>query len=345
MHDKYESKIQEAFVKESVVKGLLSEDYDFSGVKTVKISTLQTVPLTDYKREGQNRYGEPTEMQDTVQELTLSQDKGFSVTIDKGNNEDQNGIKNAGKALSLQIKEQCVPAMDKYVLDKLAKNAGTICASSAAITEKNAVERIAAGTVCLDDAEVPSTDRALLIAASVYKSLRLSDQFLGVDRLGDRALSKGEVGEFDGMRVVKVPKGRLPKGLNFMIVYKRSACAPVKLDDAKIHKDPPGLSGNLLEGRQYYDCFVFGAKCMGVYVDIDAAEAAVTASPELKITDGKLTATPAAGAKTYYTDDGTDPRYSASAKEYLAAVDVAEDAEIRAYSVIDGQYPSSVAAL
>lgn len=59
LHDRYDKKIQEAFVKESVIKGLLANDYDFSGVKTVKISTLQTVPMNDYQRTGTNRYGTP----------------------------------------------------------------------------------------------------------------------------------------------------------------------------------------------------------------------------------------------------------------------------------------------
>ena len=85
LHDRYDKKIQEAFVKESVIKGLLANDYDFSGVKTVKISTLQTVPMNDYQRTGTNRYGTPVEMEDTVQELTMTQDKGFAITIDKGN--------------------------------------------------------------------------------------------------------------------------------------------------------------------------------------------------------------------------------------------------------------------
>ena len=40
-----------------------------------------------------------------------------------------------------------------------------------------------------------------------------------------------------------------------MVKWKGSTVDPVKLQDAKIHKDPPGLSGNLLEGRIYHDAF------------------------------------------------------------------------------------------
>lgn len=342
LHDKYDKKIQEAFVRESVIKGLLSDEYDFTGVKTVKISTLQTVPMNDYQRKGTNRYGEPKEMEDTVQELTLTQDKGFAITIDKGNNADQNGIKAAGRALALQVREQCVPLMDRYVLGRLANMAGTIAGSATAISKENVVERIASGTVVLDDAEVPEANRALLVSASVYKFLRLSPEFIGAEKLAVKSLVKGQVGEFDSMRVIKVPKGRWPKGANFMIVYKKSGCAPVKLDDTKIHKDPPGLSGNLLEGRQYYDAFVFGTKAMGIYVDVDTNTAAVTALPVIGLTGASASITAADGVKFFYTTDGTDPRYSVSAKEYSTSVTLESGQTMKAYGRKDGEFPSGV---
>ena len=104
LHDRYAKQIQTAFTSESLITGRLSTEYSFSGVKTVKISTPQTVPMNDYRRSGTNRYGDPEEMQDTKQELTLTQDKSFSLTVDKGNNADQNGTKAAGKMLALQLK-------------------------------------------------------------------------------------------------------------------------------------------------------------------------------------------------------------------------------------------------
>lgn len=89
LHEKYASKIDKKFSLESISKGRFTGKVDFTGVKTVRITTPQTVPLGDYKRSGTNRYGDPKEMQDTVQEMTLTQDKSFAMTIDKGNNTDQ----------------------------------------------------------------------------------------------------------------------------------------------------------------------------------------------------------------------------------------------------------------
>ena len=343
LHEKNAKLIQQGFTKESVIMGLLSNQYSFSGVKTVKISTLQTVPMGNYTRSGTTRYGTPTEMQDTQQELTLSQDKAFALTIDKGNNLDQQGIKAAGRALALQIKEQAVPTMDAYVLNRLATLAGKIYGVATNISVDNVCDRISTGTVYLDDAEVPDTNRTLLVSATVYKYLRLSDEFLNVDKLAVKSLVKGQVGMYDNMRVVKVPSGRWPSGVNFMIVYKNSGCAPVKLNDTKLHKDPPGISGNLLEGRQYYDCFVFGAKADGIYVDVDTDVKAIAGAPVITAAGGAITEGDA--TTIYYTTDGTDPRYSVSRATIASGSAPSNHAAglvVKAYCERTGYYPSAV---
>ena len=339
-HEKYAKQIQTKFVRESLVTGILDNSYSFSGVKTVKISTPITVPMVDYTRSGSNRYGAPTEMQDVVQEMTLTQDKSFSLTIDKGNNADQDGIKEAGRMLSLQIAERAVPTMDKYCFKKLSQMAGKIVGNSTALSKSNVCERITAGTTYMDDAEVPSSGRTLFVPSDTYAKLRLSDEFQKCDGLLDKSLAKGQVGTYDGMRVVKVPKGRWPENVNFIIVHKSAGCAPVKLNDTKFHKDPPGISGNLLEGRQYYDLFVFGAKCDGVYVEVNTGSGAGTICATPTLTGDELACT-TGGATIKYTTDGTDPRYSASAKIYGAALEEA-GTEIRAYAYKDGAFPSAV---
>ena len=342
LHDKYSKKIQTAFTSESLVAGKLSTAYDFSGVKTVKITTPQTVPMGDYKREGTNRYGEPTEMQDTVQELTLTQDKAFSLTIDKGNNADQNGVKEAGKMLALQLSERAVPTMDAYVFSALAQQAGKVVGNSTALSKNTICDRISEGTLYMDDAEVPQNNRTLFISNTAYKFLKHSDEFLGVDELGKAALAKGQVGRYDNMAVVKVPKGRWPANVNFMIVYKNSATAPVKLSDTKLHQDPPGISGNLLEGRQYYDCFVFGAKCDGVYVEVDtsSSKGTVVAAPSIAASTGAITCS-TGGATIKFTTDGTDPRYSKSAQVGSAA-GTGKGIVVKAYAYKADAYPSEV---
>lgn len=344
LHDKFAKQIQQKFTKESIAKGILSDQYSWAGVKTVKISTLQTVPLNDYTRTGANRYGEPVEMQDMVQELTLTQDKSFALTIDKGNQQDQNGIKAAGQALSLQIKERMVPALDTYVLAQLAQKAGKIVGNGTALTKTTVAGRIDDGVAFLDDAEVPEEGRTLLVSSGTFTLLKQSGVDLSCDEVVKKAWVKGKVGEYSGMNVVKVPAGRWPANVNFMIVHKNAGCAPVKLNDTKVHQDPPGLSGNLLEGRQYYDCFVFGAKCNGVYVEVNTGSSAgtVLAAPTIAAATGVIT--PASGATVKYTTDGTDPRYSNTAKVGTSA-GTGVGTVVKAYQYKEGAYPSEVATV
>lgn len=107
---KYSDEIASTFSRGSFIKGKTATTFDLTGVKTLKVYTPVTVDEVDYVREGANRYGSPTEMQDTVQELTMTQDKAFTLTIDKGNNLDQNLVKRAADMLRLQLKEKSAPA-------------------------------------------------------------------------------------------------------------------------------------------------------------------------------------------------------------------------------------------
>ena len=342
LHDKYAAAISSYFTTDSLLIGRLSNEYGFSGVKTVKIMTPQTVPMVDYTRAGANRYGTPVEMEDVVQELTLTQDKSFSLTIDKGNNTDQGGLKVAGKMLKLQLAERAIPMMDQYCFEQLAMKAGKIIGNSTALSKTNVCERISAGTEHLDDKEVPQNGRTLFVPASVYTFLKLSPEFVGLEKLGTRAVAKGQVGEYDGMAVVKVPKGRWPVNVNFMIVYKNSATAPVKLNDTKLHQDPPGISGNLLEGRQYYDCFVFGAKCDGIYVEANTASGGgtVLAAPTVAASGGAFSGV--TGATYHYTTDGSDPRYSNTVKTGSASDITTAGTVIKCYAAKNGAFPSPV---
>ena len=62
------------------------------------------------------------------------------------------------------------------------------------------------------------------------------------------------------MKVVKVPASRLPAGASFILTHPVAACAPKQLDGHKIHVDPPGISGWLVEGRILFDCFALDNK-------------------------------------------------------------------------------------
>lgn len=50
-----------------------------------------------------------------------------------------------------------------------------------------------------------------------------------------------------------------------MIAHPVATVAPTKLEDYRIHQDPPGISGDLVEGRICYDAFVLDNKKAAIY--------------------------------------------------------------------------------
>lgn len=322
---KFSSQLATIFTNGSYIKGNTSAKYDFTGVKSLKVYTPITVDEVDYVRSGNNRYGEGTEVQDIVQEMKVTQDKAFRLMIDKGNSEDQLNIKKAGEILRRQLDEKSTPIADKYAFKCFANLAGKIATVSQIPNKSNIVDLILSGGQELDDNQVPSVGRFIYMTAEMYKLVRMSPEFISLEALGVKAISKGEVGEIDGMRIIKVPKGYLPANCYFIIGFKDAMLMPYKIADTKIHEDPPGISGSVIEGRHYYDAFVLGAKASGVYALV--LEAAQQAAPTATCaTPGTATMViESAGAtKIIYTLDGTDPRFNEAALVYSTPVATTE---------------------
>lgn len=274
--EKHAAQIDERFAAGSVTEALVNRDYDFVGVKTVKVHSVPTVALNDYKRSGSNRYGEPAELGDNVQEMTMSQDKAFTFTVDKGNSEDDAAL-NAGKALKRQIDEVVVPTVDRYRLEVMTKKAGH--KSYGAVTKTNAYEAILDLNTLMDDSLVPMNGRVIVVSSAFYKLLKLDSNFIRSSDLGQQTLITGQLGEVDGLRVVR-DMGRLPDDVAFLIAHPLATTAPHKLSEYKVHQDPPGLSGALVEGRDYYDAFVLKEKACGIGVRFNVAEGDVKTKDE-----------------------------------------------------------------
>ena len=261
--DKYSNILDEKFKVESKSDIAVNQDYDFVGAKTVKIQSVNTVELSKYTRSGSNRYGTPNELDNAIQEMTMSQDKSFTFTIDKMNEDETNGALNAGKALNRQIRERVIPAVDAYRFGVMANNAGH--KETLTLSASNVYGAIVDATSYLDDREVPMDGRILVVTSATYGLMKKSKDIVMETEVGMDMKVKGVIGSLDGMTIVKVPSNRLPEGFQFLITHKIATTAPVKLAEYKIHTDAPGISGSLVEGRVYYDAFVLDNKKDAIY--------------------------------------------------------------------------------
>src|SRR5690606_22385350 len=135
------------------------------------------------------------ELQDEIQEMTLSRDRSFTFTIDRGNYNEQMMVKKAGEALARQIDEVIVPEIDQYRL--AAMSAAAIAAGGTAeeaIDASNAYASFLKAAEYMSDNKVPLTNRVAFVTPAFYSFIKLDNSFI---RYGDNAqqmLIKGVVG-------------------------------------------------------------------------------------------------------------------------------------------------------
>lgn len=260
--------VDEQFKAESKRQVITNNDFEFTGAHSVKVYKVTTSAMNDYDREGtganHSRYGQIHGLDATTEEFTLKKDRSFTFALDKLDVDETKAALQAAAALARQLREVVIPEVDTYVYGKVVAGAGTT--ETGALTDKNVYDAILKATEVLDTAEVPETNRVLLVTPDTYTIMKKNASIVMATDVGQDMRKLGVIGMLDGATIIKVPKIRLPEDVNFVLVHPSATVAPVKLEDYKIHKDPPGISGNLVEGRIAYDAFVLENKTKCIYV-------------------------------------------------------------------------------
>lgn len=265
---KFTDHVDELFTAESKKSLLTNNDYDWTGAHTIKVHKVNTVSMNDYDRAGTgkntSRFGVLGKVENELEEFTLRKDRSFTFVIDKMDRDETGGVLSGASALARQQRETIIPEVDQYVYAEMAANAGTKVVD-VTLTESNIYDEIIKGTELLDDEDVPDTGRVLTVVPEVYRMMKkCPDLSLDCDVTEKQRLS-GVIAMVDGMDVVKISKKRMPANAGFMICHPVATVAPTKLEDYRVHQDPPGISGELVEGRIVYDAFVLDNKKKAIY--------------------------------------------------------------------------------
>ena len=317
--DKYSPKVAERFAHKAYSAGIAGNAYDFDGVKSIKVYSIDTVPIGNYSRSGASRYGTPADLTDSFQVMQMTQDKAFTYIIDKGDDKEQLNIKKANRALAREVDERVNPMLDKYNFAKWIAESGQAVIASSTITKSNALDLIQDATEILDENACPDSGRTLVVTSNFFKLLKQNDKFQYTDKLAQDSMVRGKVGELDGMAIRVVPNTYLPANVVGFVCHKSALLAPMKLKEYKIHTDPPGINGNLTEGRILHDAFVLDAKANAIVAICASSvtKAGLATAPTLS--SHTLTVTVASGEEVWYTLDDTDPRCSGTAVKKDAA--------------------------
>lgn len=261
--------VDEQFTAESKRSLITNKDFEWDGAHSVKIYKISTSAMNDYDRTGtlvdsESRFGPVESLNATTEEMMLRKDRSFTFAIDKLDTNETGQQLQAATALSRQNREVVIPEVDTYTYGVMCENAGT-APEAVELTSENIYSHILEGSKELDDANAPETARVILVTPQTYALMKKSTDIVLETDIGNDMRLKGVIGMLDGCSVIKVPANRLPKKFGFMIAHPCATVAPVKLEDFRIHQDPPGISGALVEGRICYDAFVLENKAKAIY--------------------------------------------------------------------------------
>ncbi len=261
--------VDELFTTESKKSLLTNQDLSWTGAHTVKVYKVTTASMNDYGRTGPaagewSRYGQVQGLDATTEEFTLKKDRSFTFAVDKLDKDETGGTLAAASALARQVREVVIPEVDTYVYGVMTAGAGHK-PTAVALTKTNIYEQLITANNTLDNAEVPETGRIIVVTPDVYLLMKQCKDIVMETDIGNDLRLKGVISNLDGANVIKVPKMRLPADFGFMIAHPVATVAPTKLEDYKTHQDPPGISGELVEGRICYDAFVLENKAKAIY--------------------------------------------------------------------------------
>lgn len=270
--EKYLPYVDEIFTTESKKELLTNQDFTFESAHSVKIYKISTGEMWNYGRshftdpdkQKWSCYGDIKPLDATTERFELGRDRSFTFVIDALDEDETGEALEASSALARQIREVVIPEVDTHVYGKMCTGAGNK-PEAVALTAENIYSEIISAGNALDNAEVPETGRVLVVTPDTYLLMKKCRDIVMETNIGNDLRLHGVIGNLDGANVQKIPASRLPKGFGFMLAHPCATVAPTKLADYNIHHNPPGINGELVEGRIVYDAFVMENKAKAIY--------------------------------------------------------------------------------
>lgn len=143
-------------------------------------------------------------LDDSDQQLVIDQSKAFAFEVD---DIDLRQARNGG-ALMTEAAEKAGYGLrdvaDQYVAAKMAAGAGNDLGVVDATTVTNVYdELLVPASVTLDENNVPSEGRWIVVPPAVYGKLQLDSRFIKYNESGNQALHNGMVGDAAGFQIFK----------------------------------------------------------------------------------------------------------------------------------------------
>jgi len=168
---------------------------------TVHIVSIADPTIVDYTKDTDLTIEVLT---DSEQILTIDQSKAFAFEVD---DVDMRQSRNGGALMAEAAFRSGFglrDVADKYIAAKMAAGAGTSLGVVDATTVTNVYdELLVPASVALDEQNVPSEGRWIIVSPSVYGKLQLDSRFIKYNESGNAALHNGMVGDASGFTILK----------------------------------------------------------------------------------------------------------------------------------------------
>ncbi len=255
------NKIDERFYLEAKTNSIVNNgvEMEFSnGNNAVTIYDMDVVAENDYVRSGTMRYGALVELGNGTQTFVLSQDKSFSISIDRGNREDSKMVPAIDEAVKRQVREVSIPTVDIYRLSILTSYAvANSQTATSALAYTDIFSKILVQRAALLNAKVGLDDIVCFIEPTAEAALWRDPEFKGACDKTKEDRATGVIGTVMGMTIVVCPVSYYVANFGFMLVSKKVLVAPTKFNEIKTGDGFPfGISGMVAFGRRYYDAFI-----------------------------------------------------------------------------------------
>ncbi len=265
-----------------------NERVRFIGSDTVNLYTMSLDGLGNYSRNAGFVTGSVT---GGWEPYKLTQDRGRSFMVDVMDNDETMGMA-FGTLAGEFIRTQVTPEIDAYRFAKYAGTSGISSGTPADITvgTTDVPTLIQEAETIMGDDEVPEEGRILFISETAYAGLK--DKITRYVQNGERGIETA-IDYYDGMRVIKVPKGRFNTGItlndglsagetkggftvpastsypiNFMIIHPSAVVQIAKHVVPRIFSPEVNQSADAwkFDYRIYHDAFVENNKVAGIYL-------------------------------------------------------------------------------
>lgn len=338
---KFAGSFEKQWNAQSYVKPHTNGNLNFDGVDTLEVYVPTTVPYHEFDRDAAaNRYGDPKNIIPNSHRYRMLMDMAYTGVIELGSAKSRTIGTATGEWIKNQNESEVIPYEDRYALKKFAnlgtiKEAGSLTGDTALAALENARREFV-------NKRVPNSNRVVWASPEFVGLIAESKQFTEIEKLTVDAVRKGELGQCKTFRIIEVPEDIMPTGVHFLAAHQSALVQADKLNELKIHSNPQGYSGPLIEARNLFDAFVIGSLAKGVYSLVETGKKQACS---VKIASHTATITADGASDIKYTLDGSDPRFSSKAKSVVngtVTTEAGQTIRVVAFGP-DGTYTSDVA--